>query len=67
MKHILNGDKFFTDELSYDATLKVADLERDAINEGIDVEFKFGKNFISLNDAHEKCVDTSLKSNPVSA
>jgi len=67
LKEKLKNAKFFAEGFKHDCTLRVADLERDAINEGIDVEFKFGKNFISLNDTHEKGVDTSLKANPTSA
>lgn len=50
--------------LSPDAVLDVLDLENDSINEGMDVEYRYGKAFVSFNDTHERGVDTSLEHNP---
>ena len=56
----------YTISLTLDETVDLIDLETNAIVEGIDVEFKYGKGFVSFNDSHEKGVNTSLKDNPTS-
>ena len=62
MKKRSDIEKFY-DKLSKDASLNIATLERETLNEGIDVEFRNGCGFVSMSDAHEKGVNTSLQSN----
>lgn len=62
MKRKSDIEKFY-DRLSKDVSLNIATIEREALHEGIDVEFRNGHGFVSMTGAHKKGVNTSWKSN----
>lgn len=42
----------------------IVDAVKQVINEGIDIQYKNGKDIVKMTDSHEKMVDTSVANNP---